>query len=82
MGNVWTKEEVDYFKQGLSDLEIMQRTGRTAQAVLNKRRKVTQDTEGKDVERIPPCMVLSQEEKESRIYELAERYGVKLLDRG
>jgi hypothetical protein len=57
----------------------MQRTGRTAQAVLNKRRKLKEDTEGKEIERIPLSMILSQEEKIDRLYVLAERYGVKLL---
>lgn len=79
MNKLWTTEEVNYFKEGLSDLEIMQRTGRTAQAVLNKRRKLKEDTEGKEIERIPLSMILSQEEKIDRLYVLAERYGVKLL---
>ena len=63
MNKLWTTEEVNYFKEGLSDLEIMQRTGRTAQAVVNKRRKLKEDTEGKEIERIPLSMILSQEEK-------------------
>ena len=79
MNKLWTTEEVNYFKEGLSDLEIMQRTGRTAQAVLNKRRKLKEDTEGKEIERIPLSMILSQDEKIDRLYVLAERYGVKLL---
>lgn len=77
--NLWTKEEIDYFNQGLSDLEIMQRTGRTAQAVINKRRKITRDTEGVEGIYLPPCLMLTKEEKIERIKTLAERYGVKLL---
>lgn len=81
-GKLWTDTEIGYFRQGLSDWEIMQKTGRTAAAVLKKRSMVTDNTEGAEgVEQyvIPPCMLMSQEEKENRIHQLAEQYGVKLL---
>lgn len=77
--NLWTDREINYFRQGLSDLEIMQRTGRSAAAVLKKRRKLTENTEGAEEIVVPPCQLMTQEEKEDRIHKLAERFGVKLL---
>lgn len=77
---VWSEREVEYFRQGLSDGEIIQKTGRTAMAVVMKRRKLNDTTKGKEeIEVVPPCLLMTQEEKEDRIHKLAERYGVKLL---
>ena len=78
--NLWTDREVNYFRQGLSDFEIMQKTGRSAAAVLKKRRRLTDTTEGREEDEVvPPCLLMTQEEKEDRIHKLAERYGAKLL---
>lgn len=78
--NMWTDREVNYFRQGLSDEEIVQKTGRTLTAVAKKRSKLTWFTKGVEEDGIvTPCMLMTQEEKEERIYKLAERYGVKLL---
>lgn len=78
----WTKQEIDLFEQGLSDTEIVLKTGRTAYAVLQKRRRLKEnapDEEEVEYFRIPPCSKMTQAEKELRILNLAERYGVRLL---
>lgn len=77
---MWSEREVDYIRQGLSDLEIMQKTGRSALAVATKRRKLKEDTVGvEEISTVAPCMLMTQEEKEERIHNLADKYGVKLL---
>ena len=76
----WTKNELALFDEGLSDTEIVLKTGRTAMAVYNKRRKMKEnEDEGVDFFMTPPCLSMTQEEKEDRIHKLAERFGVKLL---
>ena len=42
----WSNREIEYIKQGMSDLEVMQKTGRSALAVLGKRRRLTAFEEG------------------------------------
>lgn len=80
MNKQWSEREIGYIKQGLSDLEIMQKTGRSALAVATKRKKITENTEGvEEIVPISPCMLMTQEEKIERINKLAERYGVKLM---
>lgn len=80
MNKLWSEREIGYIKQGLSDLEIMQKTGRSALGVASKRRKLTEKTEGvEDIEPVAPCMLMTQEEKIERINKLAERYGVRLM---
>lgn len=75
----WTQREVNYIKQGMSDLEIMQLTGRSAMGVVRKRKEVTEDTEGDEGIIVPPSLRMTKAEKIERIKTLAERYGVKLL---
>lgn len=79
MVRLWSDREIGYFRQGLSDVEIIQLTGRSALAVIQKRRKITENTLGGDIEPVAPCMLMSQEEKEKRIHDLALKYGVKLM---
>lgn len=77
---MWSEREVDYIRQGLSDIEIMQKTGRSALAVSMKRRKLKENTVGvEEISTIAPCMLMSQEEKIQRINNLAEKYGVRLM---
>lgn len=76
----WSDREISYIRQGLSDLEIMQKTGRSALAVLGKRKRLTAFTEGVEKDDVEaPCLLMSQTEKEERIHKLAEKYGVKLF---
>lgn len=75
----WTETEIDYFRQGLSDVEIANKTGRTALAVVLKRRRLGVNTQGAEDTVVPPCLLMLREEKIERIHKLAERYGVKLL---
>ena len=76
----WSNREIEYIKQGMSDLEVMQKTGRSALAVLGKRRRLTAFEEGAERDDVvAPCLLMSQIEKEERIHKLAEKYGVKLL---
>ena len=76
----WSDREISYIRQGLSDLEIMQKTGRSALAVLGKRKRLTAFTEGAERDDVvAPCLLMSQTKKEERIHKLAEKYGVKLL---
>ena len=79
--NKWTQKEIDLFAQGLSDTEIVLKTGRSAYAVIQKRRRLKENQPNDELEfyRIPPCLKMTQTEKEQRIRDLAERYGVRLL---
>ena len=76
----WTEEEEKMFEDGLTDSEIVVRTGRSASSVFSKRRRMRGSTK-RDVDyvKIPPCRDMTEKEKLERIKKLSEKYGVKLL---
>lgn len=75
----WTSREVQYFYDGLSDEEIIRKTGRTAHSVINKRRLLKENEGAEDCfVRAAPQTSMPQSEKEARLYRLMDRYGVRL----
>ena len=79
--NLWTEEEVNLIKAGLSAKEIAEKTGRTENAVWAKKKNLKKTGFFvKEVEylRIPPGEALSQEEKEIRLMLLAKKMGLRI----
>lgn len=79
MRRPWTYNEIeklkDYVKSGYSEREIAEKLDRTRDAVSCKKRKLNlYSTE----ERLPLCMILTQKEKEDRLYRLMEKLGIRL----
>ena len=74
----WTSREVQYFYDGLSDEEIIRKTGRTAHSVINKRRLLKENESFDDSYVRAAPQTMSQCEKEARLNKLMDRYGVRL----
>ena len=79
----WTKSEIDLIKNGVPDIEILQRTGRTICALDKMKRQLKKDetreyTETMVVYASPMAETLTQEEKESRLYDLMAIMRVRL----
>ena len=82
MRNLWTEAEKDLIRQGVPDEEILRRTGRTIHALATmkyrlQRNEVSENTEPELVLE-PLAVTLSQEEKESRLYNLMAVMKVRL----
>ena len=85
MKNTWTQEEIEMFKSGMPDYEIIRKTGRTIRAVDAMKRKIAaEEYELSDWECEPvylmPGSRLTQEQKITRLHDLMKTMRVRLLE--
>lgn len=82
MFRYWSIKEVELLKSDMTDEEIAQKTGRTVKAVRSKRMEIKNGHFADPVDEenyiYNPYKNLTQQEKENRIYKLAEKLEVKL----
>lgn len=80
----WTRDEINICLEDIPEEEVMERTGRTLEAVRTKRYQLMKHYKSKCERREDDTPISSQPEimteqdKINRIYLLAEKLGVKL----
>ena len=90
-GKKWTEEELQLIEQDIPIKELMERTGRSYLSIASKKTKlrhppvkeVRVEKKGRPTSfefglNIPPCNLLTQREKENRLYFLADMLHIKL----
>ena len=78
-GKRWNSKEIDLIINGVPDEDVAQITGRTIKAVMMMRNRLNGVYD--IMNEIPLANILSQDEKETRLYNLMNKLGVRLKEK-